>query len=1565
MADDDSVLKVGAIFDLSQLLPAFDTAAGGAESMANKVKASFSGLASLTLANVSPESLSQITSLNARIGELGAKETSLKSAVAESKQEIDAAGGAMNVSKKYAENYALEQLALKANSLELAANEKLLKEALLATVQATVQATIAARNLGAERAGIPVLPEKAPQGIQQIAPRAAQAVAPPTALLAANAEVAASNERVALTAKARQAAELELAAAEKDLAALAQPIASKSGKTVPASEAQKEQAERRVAEAQAAVTQTTREETAANDALIVSNERLAAIKRTPQVSAPQAAAPQQAAAPGVQALALSNLQTSPETQAELINLSARVQELKQEEAAAALKVKATGDEIKATGEKAGGSSPLFARLVQEEVALAASSAELALKERELQQAIQRTIAESLEAAEAARKLRAEREKAPVLPALGSSPAVQQLSAQRAENVAPQTQEEAAAADALAAANKNLASSEDLVAASTATESTTLETDVAVMARKKAIATELEASGRARVELESELAGVTSLSAEQENRLEAVLQRQTKARAASDAEIAKSSASYKTLTTAKTSADAQAASSLTTVANATSVAVSKNQQYAESFLQSKMSVQESVSALMQLGRTEFEATEATNAAARAMGLLGSESEVAATGLKDVSIAAEKATVDFAQTRIELQATSTIFGFRLPRAIVSLLAHVKGIQPIIQGAFAVAAPLLMLEMMGRLVEKMHEFSDEVEGNTKAVKKMFEEDVKASTAAMSHASSLAEAYRNLGEHTRAAGALSELTWKDKITRNIEDAKRTQSSFWELMPGGVAAVHNLAQAWDAVTKGAADAKNQEIQALEAAERDKHVINELHAAATEQKVKEAEWTSSTRTLGMTRVQALRDEINHLKEIGELKATEAGQKAAEKPGANQGDSLAAANKVREETAYELVNKQRRLGLESLSESIRIETARTEAEKSETQSYLNFYEAGLHRMLADEKITAQAAEEAEIASLNVRLEGDKQYAAKRKKELQEEAATGKNTKPEEIAIDTHLKDQEIKTAQDIQSVKSKYLDDEQAHANAVSLAINEAALSGAEETANFEEQKAREALAAKKITIDQEATILKSANEKVFTDKRLVLQEELRIESEHQHKNAAQIEAINQKLANLKVQEAAKNDAIDSAATEKKIAEAKRVQEEESRFAVSHSELLLQIARQEDNDRLKGHEISLSQWGADEKAALGKWYDEQHSVFQKAIDDEAALHGKGTVEYRKALDEMIKLKLKFKLESDKIDDQLAAKFEATMKVVSTSFNSAFDKMLSEHIKFGKVLQTFWNEMVRGWGRMGLQIVADYTQHLAQIVVQHALSLLKIQVIDNNSMTIGKATKLIWESFLDALGIKHVSSKVKEEGAKAGVDKTAQATSTTQTTIAEAAKTLAVTQGVSERTLAVTGGEAEASTAVSTATVTQILSLAGRAGAAGFASVMEALPFPANVATAPGVMTEAIGTTLSNLSLGTAMKGALLDKDQLVAAHATEMILPPPISMGLQNVIKHGSIGAPQSLGASPKAANSSSSTSSSKQTTHNHRWNIDARGGNEKQLVALFDKQLIPKIRKAFRDGEFD
>jgi hypothetical protein len=142
---------------------------------------------------------------------------------------------------------------------------------------------------------------------------------------------------------------------------------------------------------------------------------------------------------------------------------------------------------------------------------------------------------------------------------------------------------------------------------------------------------------------------------------------------------------------------------------------------------------------------------------------------------------------------------------------------------------------------------------------------------------------------------------------------------------------------------------------------------------------------------------------------------------------------------------------------------------------------------------------------------------------------------------------------------------------------------------------------------------------------------------------------------------------------------------------------------------------------------------------------------------------------------------------------------------------------------------------------------------------------------------------------------------------------------------------------------------------ITSEAGVAGAAGFASAMLGLPFPANVAAAPGVMAAAITATESNMALGSAAQGAFLNQDMLVQAHADELILPKDISTGLVGAINTGSFEPPSELLNSPLIQNFGGNVSNN----HHFHGDVNNHGSDSHQMT---EDSFVKMYKTAARRG---
>lgn len=141
-------------------------------------------------------------------------------------------------------------------------------------------------------------------------------------------------------------------------------------------------------------------------------------------------------------------------------------------------------------------------------------------------------------------------------------------------------------------------------------------------------------------------------------------------------------------------------------------------------------------------------------------------------------------------------------------------------------------------------------------------------------------------------------------------------------------------------------------------------------------------------------------------------------------------------------------------------------------------------------------------------------------------------------------------------------------------------------------------------------------------------------------------------------------------------------------------------------------------------------------------------------------------------------------------------------------------------------------------------------------------------------------------------------------------------------------VEEEILGKTSADAQA--------IGQISAAAGVAAANAYAAYAA---FPPVAAAMAG---EAAGTVLSFSSFLVAEKGAVLDEDSMVMAHAKETILPPNLSMGLQELIANGGGGGDTHLHYSPTI-------------THNEATSL-------KQALAKESNEMLSWVKARVRDG---
>lgn len=227
------------------------------------------------------------------------------------------------------------------------------------------------------------------------------------------------------------------------------------------------------------------------------------------------------------------------------------------------------------------------------------------------------------------------------------------------------------------------------------------------------------------------------------------------------------------------------------------------------------------------------------------------------------------------------------------------------------------------------------------------------------------------------------------------------------------------------------------------------------------------------------------------------------------------------------------------------------------------------------------------------------------------------------------------------------------------------------------------------------------------------------------------------------------------------------------------------------------------------------------------------------------EIKKKDEEIVKSGEKSLAEADTAQDKALAQDKQILKQREKPWNDLFNTIDRGMDQMVRGVFTGTLNIGQAFARMGGDIISSTAAWLTKVLAKHAEHWLLINVIEKNSML---------QSLTDFI------------------------------------------TGTSAKQVANTGSN-----------VAMITSDAGLAGAAAFTSVMAGLPFPANVATAPGVAAASVAAVLSNLTLASAEGGMkTVPSDMLALVHANESIIPADYASGLRNLVSGG--GATQSAGA---------------------------------------------------------
>lgn len=364
--------------------------------------------------------------------------------------------------------------------------------------------------------------------------------------------------------------------------------------------------------------------------------------------------------------------------------------------------------------------------------------------------------------------------------------------------------------------------------------------------------------------------------------------------------------------------------------------------------------------------------------------------------------------------------------------------------------------------------------------------------------------------------------------------------------------------------------------------------------------------------------------------------------------------------------------------------------------------------------------------------------------------------------------------------------------------------------------------------------------------------------------------------------------------------------------------------------------------------------------------------------------------------------DELNTKMGKQKDAANQTYIDDLTRRYDKLFGTIANraasgFGEVITR--GESVRvALGRQLLDLEAEFVQWVLRQVAQYAAGKAAEVIIHHTAETAkttstaaGTASRTTIEEHhtatLMSLDLKKVASHVAHEVAKTTATIT-HALIRFATEVAhfvkliamyafdvamwvahEIAKTIATLIGVATRKAA-TGSEGDSTSNIGIAKmIAQVTAFAAHSAAKVFNDVITHLPFPANVILAP----IAAAATFTGVSAykgliagaGTAAKGAVLEEDMPIFAHAQEMILPSTISTGLQAMISGGGLMASTDLSSflsSSSRITSNVGSTSNKTTYVQPEINYHQHGGGGPSRSELHET-VVNAVNVAIRRGQ--
>ena len=829
-------------------------------------------------------------------------------------------------------------------------------------------------------------------------------------------------------------------------------------------------------------------------------------------------------------------------------------------------------------------------------------------------------------------------------------------------------------------------------------------------------------------------------------------------------------------------------------------------------------------------------EALNESIATQIALKAQVAAAKTAFDELTPSVNNASAAMMQGRYAAQLLGRDIGVPIPRALSSIASRSATLGPILQAAFPIVAAAALLEILEKIPGAIEKGIDKLRGWDAEAKKTWERDIE---MAYKLRDAMEGANNKIAEAQATAGkeGFAKLRAEFKVNHDqLVQAQHDFDYFTIQLNTNKAIVKDTTFSWRAL----AGSLNMYTAAAYAS---RLALGPEHDKALKEQV-QAEGEVS---------RALEEQVHIREKLALLKGpesrTEASKEALE------------LEKAKAEAAHKTVEGQLEAAHKVAVEEIASKESALKREKELGQISAE-EELGALTKLSAQKIREDEAYYAAKSAL------DKQYFDAKKRLILEEAAQGKPAAP---ALATLGGEEAEAARRNNEAQVSDTIKTQDAINNAIAKAdaerINKSrtlALSMIEDSEKVKESQiklaedtARLAYEAHAISAVKERDLLINQENEKYKAELEASKARLEIYAKDANKYEVQIASENAKQEELINTHAAALDRIRQDADRKYLADLQRETDLVKKAADDQLKAQLDVL----NRRLIKTKDTFSQ----EIADVEDWRTKTLAAMNAQLAAIESIYGKESEQYRAAKQKEIEIAQEATRKIEDIEKQAAANVDKYWEQTTNNFFNGFNQVIQHQKTFSQAMRESWNSLV-------MDIIKDIEKFVQKWIEEHVI-MAAIKKIFNTQQTTQDS----------AFETKRVAQHQIANTTILAQDTAMNVAQTAQATAVQAQLTATEVTGLGARQVA-----------VSTANVAAATSDAFLAAAAAFESVMQALPFPANVAVAPGV-------AAATLAVGEGFAaGASFEHGGVVKAnlHEGEMVLPSHLSRAVQQMALNG-------------------------------------------------------------------